>query len=111
MIELPTVYPHQEVHKDRLRASIIQKGRVIMQAEPGVGKTRIAKLILGSALNRETRDNQSGKLLFAVHRRGLVDNASGSFEEIPALSFGVIMSGRNTAYRWRESYDFSDAQK
>jgi len=37
---------------------------------------------------------ESGKALFAVHRRGLVDNASDSFNEHPRLPHGLIMSKR-----------------
>jgi len=43
-------------------------------------------------------DNASGRSLFTVHRRGLVDNAISSFEEEPGLPHGVIMSGSDTAY-------------
>ena len=98
MIELPTLYPHQEELRDRTRESLRQHGRVIMTAPPGMGKTRCAKHILGACANREPGEKQSGMCLFAVHRRGLVDNASNSFNEDPQLSHGVAMSGVTTAW-------------
>lgn len=99
MIELPSLYPHQEEVRDRLRAAVAKHRRVICCAQTGFGKTRTAKWILGSGANRDTiSDRQSGRSLFTVHRRGLVDNAVDSFAEDPALPHGVIMSGRETAY-------------
>lgn len=98
MIELPTLYEHQTDHKDRTRAALSQHGRVIMNAPTGAGKTRMAKWILGSSAKREPTEGQSGKSLFTVHRRGLVDNAVDSFAEEPLLSHGTIMSGCDTAY-------------
>lgn len=62
------------------------------------GKTRIAKWILGASANREPNPKQSGRSLFAVQRRGLVQNAIDSFEEEPRLPHGVVMSGVETAY-------------
>ena len=97
-ILLPTLYPHQEDHKDRTRSAIAKHGRVILCAPPGVGKTRMSKWILGSSANREPTDRQSGRSLFTVHRRGLVDNAVDSFTEDPPLSHGIIMSGCETSY-------------
>ncbi len=94
MITLPDLYPHQEDIRDRARAALKEHRRVILTASPGFGKTRIAKWILGAAANR----GGDGRSLFCVHRRGLVDNAIGSFAEDPELSHGVIMSGRPTAY-------------
>lgn len=93
MVIQPDLYPHQIDMVDRLRKSIAQHRNSILQAPPGTGKTRIAKWMLGAAANREPKPNQSGKSLFAVHRRGLVDNASKSFNEEPALPHGVLMSG------------------
>jgi len=93
VIELPTLYDHQVDMVDRLRNSIARHRASILQAPPGTGKTRIAKWMLGTAANREPRQYQTGKSLFAVHRRGLVDNASNSFNEHPELPHGVLMSG------------------
>lgn len=93
VIELPTLYPHQVGMVDLLRNSIAKHRASILQAPPGTGKTRIAKWMLGTAANREPRPNQTGKSLFAVHRRGLVDNASNSFNEHPRLPHGVLMAG------------------
>ena len=98
MIELPSLYEHQEDLRDRTRESLSRHGRVIMTAPPGMGKTRCAKWILGACANREPSERQSGRSLFAVHRRGLVDNASNSFNEDPQLSHGVIMSGLIPGY-------------
>ncbi len=98
MIELPTLYPHQIDQKDRTRSALARHGWVILCAPPGVGKTRMAKWVLGSSANREPNDRQSGHSLFAVHRRGLVDNAVIEFKKEPALPHGIIMSGCDTSY-------------
>lgn len=98
MNELPELYQHQADLRDRVRAAVVKHGRVILCGNPGFGKTRIAKWILGSSANRAKVNNGSGRCLFAVQRRGLVDNAVGSFAEAPALRHGVVMSGRDTAY-------------
>ena len=101
MIELPSLYEHQEDLRDRTRAALSVHQRVIMCAQTGVGKTRAAKWILGASANRQPTERQSGKSLFTVHRRGLVDNAIASFGEEPAVPHGVIMSGRETSYGHR----------
>lgn len=98
MIDLPSLYPHQKDLRDRTRAALAKHGRVILCAAPGVGKTRTSKWILGTAANRAPLPNQTGRSLFCVHRRGLVDNASDSFNEDPKLSHGLIMSGRDPRY-------------
>lgn len=98
MIELPSLHPHQEDLRDRTRAALAQHGRVILCANPGFGKTRCSKWILGTAANREPLANQTGRSLFCVHRRGLVDNASDSFAEDPQLPHALIMSGREPGY-------------
>lgn len=99
MIKLPELYKHQETMRDDVRAALSKHRRVILCAPPGTGKTRLAKWILGSYANREKREGESGRALFVVHRRGLVDNASGSFGESPELPHGLIMSGRETDVR------------
>jgi superfamily II DNA or RNA helicase len=93
VIELPELYTHQVDMVDRLRKSIAKHRAAILQAPPGTGKTVMAKWMLGAAANREPKPDQTGKSLFAVHRRGLVDNASNSFNESPALPHGILMSG------------------
>ena len=98
MIDLPSLYPHQEDLRDRTRSALAKHGRVILCAQAGMGKTRTAKWILGASANREPLPNQTGRSLFTVHRRGLVDNAADSFNEDPAVPHGIIMSGRDTAY-------------
>lgn len=98
MIALPSLYPHQEDLRDRTRAALAKHGRVILCAQTGMGKTRTAKWILGASANRDPLPNQTGRSLFTVHRRGLVDNAADSFNEDPAVPHGIIMSGRDTAY-------------
>ena len=90
MITLPELYPHQSDHKNRVRAALKSRRSVILQAEPGVGKTRMSKWILGSYQN-----TGSGHALFAVYGRGLVDNATKSFSESPELPHAVLMSGRD----------------
>ena len=96
MQQLPTLYDHQIAFKDKVRFALTRNRAVIIQAEPGVGKTRLAKWIMGNTLNRIPNEFQTGNSLFAVHRRGLVDNASDSFTEDPRLQHGVVMSGRDT---------------
>lgn len=93
VIEQPELYPHQADMVGRLRRSIAKHRAAILQAAPGTGKTRCAKWMLGAAANREPKPDQTGKSLFAVHRRGLVDNASNSFSESPGLPHGILMSG------------------
>lgn len=93
MIQLPTLYPHQEDVRDRTRDALRKRWRVILCAPPGMGKTRIAKWILGAASTNRAAGH-SGISLFTVHRRGLVDNAVKSFSEKPYVPHGVIMSGR-----------------
>ncbi len=97
-ISLPSLWPHQEDLRDRTRAALAKHGRVILCANPGFGKTRCSKWILGTSANRAPLANQTGRSLFCVHRRGLVDNASDSFAEEPKLPHAVIMSGREPAY-------------
>lgn len=97
-ITLPSLYPHQTEQKDCVRAALAKHGRVILTAPPGCGKTRISKWILGASANRIPGDKASGKSLFAVFKRSLVDNASDSFKEAPALSHGIVMSGEDTSY-------------
>ena len=96
MIELPTLYPHQETMRDDIRNALAKHRRAILEAPPGTGKTRTAKWILGSYANRQQRADETGQALFVVHRRGLVDNASRSFLQSPELPHGLIMSGRKT---------------
>jgi len=98
MIDLPSLYPHQEDLRDRTRAALAKHGRVILCANPGFGKTRCSKWILGTAGNRAPLPNQTGRSLFCVHRRGLVDNAADSFTEEPKLPHGIVMSGREPRY-------------
>lgn len=97
MVEIPSLYPHQVTMRDDVRAALAKHRRVILCAPPGTGKTRLSKAILGSFSIRTKKDGESGRALFAVHRRGLVDNASDSFNEHPRLPHGVIMSGRETS--------------
>lgn len=96
VIELPSLYSHQETMRDEVRASLARHKRVVLCAPPGTGKTRLSKWILGSYANRPQLDDESGRALFAVHRRGLVDNASNSFGQGPTLPHGLVMSGRKT---------------
>lgn len=95
---IPTLYDHQTEQVSALRAELVN-GPSILSANPGVGKTRMAKHIMAKSANREQLDGFSGSAVFAVHRRGLVDNASDSFNEEPRLPHGLIMSGRDTDWR------------
>lgn len=86
---------------DALRQDIAKHRRVIMTAPPGAGKTRMAKHIIDRKLSAKVADGQTGRVLFAVHRRGLVENASDSFNEEPAIDHGLIMSGIPTTFHKR----------
>lgn len=92
-----SLYQHQQDHVNRVRQALVSDRRVIMSAPPGTGKTRMAKHMLDRKLQAKAA-RQNGKALFCVHRRGLVENASDSFNESPELDHGVIMSGRETAF-------------
>lgn len=96
VIEIPDLYPHQTKMMNDVRDALKEHRRAILFAPPGTGKTRVAKCILGRYANRPQLEGESGRALFAVHRRGLVDNASGSFGEAPKLPHGLIMSKRKT---------------
>lgn len=98
VIDLPDLYPHQQKMRDDVRIALAKYQRVILCAPPGTGKTRLSKWILASFANRPQSDVESGKALFVVHRRGLVDNASNSFSENPCLPHGIIMSQRKTRF-------------
>lgn len=97
MIEIPTLRPYQETLVSQLRKELARHKSVIACMPPGAGKTITAKFILGSYLNRQKRENESGRAAFMVHRRGLVQNASDSFNEHPVLKHGVIMAGCDTS--------------
>lgn len=98
VIDLPVLYAHQEQMRDDARRALAKYRRIIVCAPPGTGKTRLAKWVLGSYHNRARQQDESGRALFVVHRRGLVDNASSSFGEFPELPHGLIMSGRSTDF-------------
>ena len=97
MIEPPSLYPHQEKVRDAVREALVSHRRVILCAPCGFGKTRIAKHILGASVNLDRGEGWSGRSLFAVQRRGLVTNASDSFNEEPQLPHGIIMAGEDTS--------------
>ena len=97
MVDLPTLYAHQEKMRDDTRLALARERRVILTAPPGTGKTRLAKWILGAYCNRPKNEGESGNAAFMVHRRGLVDNASNSFMEQPHLPHGIIMAGCDTS--------------
>ncbi|MGH9931010.1 MAG: DEAD/DEAH box helicase [Pyrinomonadaceae bacterium] len=101
MITLPNLYPHQESLRDSTRAALAKHGRVILHGDCGLGKTRIAKWIMGASVNRDPLPNQSGFSLFVVQGRPLVRNASESFSQEPELRHGIIMSGESPAYGCR----------
>lgn len=92
MIEIPTLYDHQQDFVNRLRSSIAKHRNVIACSPTGSGKSRIAKWIMAAAASKGTK-----RSLFAVHRRGLVDNIVQRFNETPTLNHGVIMSGCDTS--------------
>ncbi len=101
MIELPVPYPHQADMISRLRSSLVKNQAAILCASPGVGKTLMAKYVIASKLQRPVGEGETGRALFTVHRRGLVENASGEFSTAPVLPHGIIMSGAETAWKNR----------
>lgn len=101
MVELPSLRPDQVEQTNRVRAALAKHGRVILCKQTGAGKTRMSKWILGTSLNREPRENSSGRFLWCVHRRCLVQNAVDSFNQEPKLPHGVVMSGAKPSYGHR----------
>ena len=97
MIELPSLRQYQIDNVQAVQAALLKDRRVIDCMPTGAGKSTVAKYILGAKLNRAPSSAQSGNAVFAVHRRGLVDNAIQTFLREPVLPHGVIMSGRDTA--------------
>lgn len=97
MIELPNLREYQITNVKAIQSALLKDRRVIDCMPTGAGKSTVAKWILGSKLNKAVTSAQSGNAVFAVHRRGLVDNAIQTFERSPELPHGVIMSGRDTA--------------
>jgi superfamily II DNA or RNA helicase len=97
MIELPVLRPYQIEIANELRSALKDLRSVIACMPPGGGKTVLSKYILGSYMCRAKKENESGKCAFMVHRRGLVENASDSFNSYPSLHHGVIMSGIETS--------------
>ncbi len=102
MLTVPSLYSNQQaLVDDGVRPAMQEVGNVILSSEPGSGKTRMSKHICACAMNKPPSDRQTGRILFAVHRRGLVDNAIDSFKEPPYLPHGVLMSSRNTDWSQR----------
>lgn len=100
-IEIPSLRSYQAMSLGNIRAAMARNRAVILEAPPGSGKTRLAKSIMARAATKEIREGQSGRSVFAVHRRSLVDNASESFAESPELPHGLIMSGCETSWQHR----------
>jgi DNA repair protein RadD len=101
MIELPNLRQYQIENVQAVQRALLEHRRVINCMPTGSGKSTVAKYILGSKLLKEPRSSQSGNAVFAVHRRGLVDNAIQTFDREPHLPHGVAMSGRATNWRQR----------
>lgn len=97
MIDLPSLREYQIENVQAVQKALLKDRRVIDCMPTGAGKSTVAKYILGAKLNRPASSVQSGNAVFAVHRRGLVDNAIQTFSRSPELPHGVIMSGRDTA--------------
>jgi DNA repair protein RadD len=89
-ITLPNLYPHQEHFVNRLRTSLAKHRRVIACGRTGFGKSICAKWIAGKTAEK------GGKVLVAVHQRGLVDNLSQAFSKSPELRHGIVMSQEET---------------
>jgi superfamily II DNA or RNA helicase len=101
MIELPNLRDYQTANVQAVQKALMRHRRVIDCMPTGGGKTTVAKYILGSKLNREIQPGQSGNAVFAVQKRGLVDNAIDSFSKLPKLPHGVAMSGRKRTWHNR----------
>ena len=101
MQELPNLYPHQEAFVNDLRLSLSEHRNVIACGVTGFGKSVIAKWIMGRTLDRIPNVGQSGYSLFAVHRRGLVDNIRQVLDQEPSVPYGVLMSGEDTDHAKR----------
>lgn len=101
MIELPSLRDYQTVNVQSVQRALLKDRRVIDCMPTGAGKSTVAKFILGSKLNKQPAPSQSGNAVFAVHRRGLVDNAIHTFLRKPELPHGVLMSGRKTSLKER----------
>ncbi len=98
MIELPSLRQYQIDNVQAVQRALLKDRHIINCMPTGAGKTTVAKYILGSKLNRPRTDSQSGNAVFAVQRRGLVDNAIESFGSHPELPHGVAMSGRKRSW-------------
>jgi DNA repair protein RadD len=101
MIDLPNLRQYQIENVQAVQRALLEHRRIINCMPTGSGKSTVAKYILGSKLLKEPRSSQSGNAVFAVHRRGLVDNAIQTFDRDPHLPHGVAMSGRATNWRQR----------
>ena len=100
MIELPNLRQYQIENVQAIQQALRNHKRIIDCMPTGAGKSTVAKYILALKRNREPTETQSGNALFAVHRRGLVDNAIDTFNREPKLPHGVAMSGRDR--NWKE---------
>lgn len=98
---IPSLRDYQQDMKQRASDAFRRNLAVMLQAGPGAGKTRTAKAIIGSAVLRPVTENKSGMVLFAVYGRGLVNNASDSFNEEPQMRHGIIMSQSQTNWNHR----------
>lgn len=87
----PNLRPYQTDVVTRLRTSLARHRSSILCAHTGTGKTVIAKWISQATAEKGLR------CLVAVHRRGLVDNLCQAFDKEPAVKYGVLMSGEDTA--------------
>lgn len=94
MIELPKLRDYQIENVLAVQQALIENRKIVDCMPTGAGKSTVAKYIMGSKLNRPIAPGNSGRAVFAVHRRGLVDNAIETFMKEPVIPHGVIMSGR-----------------
>lgn len=101
MIELPELRPYQVANVAAIEEALKRRRCIIDCMPAGGGKSTVAKYILGRKSMRAIGEGQSGNAVFAVHRRGLVDNAIDTFNREPKLPHGVAMSGRNTNWAFR----------
>jgi len=100
-VELPEMWPHQMDFINNIRVALSEHQAVVAHGETGFGKSRVAKWMMASALNSSVSRQQSGKYLFAVRQRGLVDNIRNCLSESPSVPHGVIMSEEDTSWEKR----------
>jgi len=101
-----SMYDDQHEVITNLRKALCRHRKVILCGSTGFGKTRIAKYCMGALRQKSMLQRH----LFAVHRRGLVFNASRSFlneDDQPALLTRDIIG--EDRLMWGSDYPHTDS--